>query len=286
MDKRMKRYACRYAIIRFVPFPETEEFVNIGIILACPSSGYFGFKLQQKKRHGRVTNFFPDIGRDSYKQAIEMFSRELSRVQYIVHSDLKGSADEIRKLFDALIHPREALVQFSSPRARMADDPSRILDKLFGYYVDRNFVTPEYKETILERRIRNLVHALDLPKPFKAVELGDEFASANFPLVQEDGNRAVKAIKPFYLAQPEPSKIIAHGGLWVDRISRMRRRNTLPHALMFAIEAPAVEDEKRYAAYKEIRDDLKSLNVITVPAQADDEIINFATDDHHLLHHL
>ncbi|MFC3457213.1 DUF3037 domain-containing protein [Massilia haematophila] len=284
MDSSVMRHACRYAIVRFMPFPETEEFVNIGIILACPAQGYFGFRLQQRKRHGRVTNFFPDIGKESYKEAIEMFSRELSRVQYIAHSDLKGSPVEIRKLFDALVHPREALIRFSSPRARMADDPVKVLDKLFGYYVERNFVTVEYKETILERRIRNLVQSLNLPKPFRAAELGDEFASAQFPLVQEDRHVPIKAIKPFYLAQPEPSKIIAHGGLWVDRISRMRRRRTLPKALMFAIESPPPEESKRYSAFEEIKQDLEALDVITIPAQAENEIIDFATDDHHLFH--
>lgn len=286
MDSSVNMHACRYAIVRFAPFPETEEFVNIGVILACPTLGYFGFKLQQKKRHGRVTNFFPDIARESYKEAIEMFSRELSRIQYIAHSDLKGSPSEIRKLFEALVHPREALIKFSHPRARMAEDPNEILLKLFGYYVERNFITLEYKETILERRIRNLVHSLNLPKPFKAVELGDEFASAHFPLVQEDRQQAVKAIKPFYLAQPEPSKIIAHGGLWVDRIRRMRRRQTLPNSILFAIESPPPDDQKRFAAFDEIRHDLNSLEIITVNANAEGEIIDFATDDHHLLHSL
>jgi len=286
MEASVKMHACRYAIVRFAPFPETEEFVNIGVIVACPSLGYFGFKLQQKKRHGRVTNFFPDVGRESYKEAIEMFSRELSRIQYIAHSDLKGSPVEIRNLFEALVHPREALIKFSNPRARMADDPADILNKLFGYYVERNFVTFEYKETILERRIRNLVHSLKLPKPFKALELGDEFASAHFPLVQEDGSRPIKAIKPFYLAQPEPSKIIAHGGLWVDRIRRMQRRRTLPNAIMFAIEAPPKDDSKRYAAFEEINSDLNVLNIVTVSSQADEKIIDFATDDHHLFHRL
>lgn len=283
MDSNVKLHACRYAIIRFVPFAETEEFVNIGIIIACPATGYFGFKLQQKKRHGRVTNFFSEVGRDAYKEAIEMFSRELSRVQYIAHSELKGSPDGIRQLFDALIHPREALIQFSKPRARMAERPAQVMNTLFSYYVERDFVTPEYKETILERRIRSLVHSLNLPKPFKAAELGDEFASAHFSLVQQDKGVSVKAIKPFFLAQPEPSKIIAHGGLWVDRIRRMRNRRTLPESLMFAIEAPPKADEKRYIAYDEIRHDLQSLNVLTVPSQDENAIISFASDDEHLL---
>lgn len=283
MDSSVKLHACRYAIVRFVPFAETEEFANIGIIIACPASGYFGFKLQQRKRHGRVTGFFSDVGKESYKEAIEMFSRELSRLQYIAHSELQGSPDGIRKLFEALVQPREALIQFSRPRARMAENPSKMLETLFGYYVERNFVTVEYKETILERRIRNLVHSLDLPKPFKALELGDEFAAAHFPLVQQDKGVSVKAIKPFFLAQPEPSKIIAHGGLWVDRIRRMRNRRTLPSSLMFAIEAPPKEDQKRHCAYSEIRSDLESMGVLTVPSQDESAIISFASDDHHLL---
>ena len=44
----MKRFACHYAIIRFLPYPETQEFANVGVVLACPESGYFGFKLEKR----------------------------------------------------------------------------------------------------------------------------------------------------------------------------------------------------------------------------------------------
>ncbi len=37
------KVACNYAIIRFLPYPETEEFVNVGVVLACPSALPRGF---------------------------------------------------------------------------------------------------------------------------------------------------------------------------------------------------------------------------------------------------
>jgi len=41
----MKRAAARYAIVQFMPYPETGEFANVGVVLACPTQNYFGFKL-------------------------------------------------------------------------------------------------------------------------------------------------------------------------------------------------------------------------------------------------
>lgn len=39
----MTRIACQYAIVRFAPFVETEEFANVGIIMIAPKQRFFGF---------------------------------------------------------------------------------------------------------------------------------------------------------------------------------------------------------------------------------------------------
>lgn len=277
MERKLNKYACRYAVVRFVPFPETEEFVNIGVVVACPSTGYFGFQLQQKRRNGRVTNFFHDVAKSTYREAIELVTIELSRIQYLIQSK-NSFPEEIRKVFENLVHPREALIRFSAPRSRMAADPADIAQKLFQYYVERDFVTQEYTEQVMERRIRTLVHSLQLPKPFRALELGDELVSAHFPLVQRDDTVPIKAIKPFYLAQPDATKIIAHGGLWVDRMRRMRMRRLLPEAVLFAVEGPTLGDGSRYEAFSEICSDLRELEIDVVPSHAESEIISFAAE--------
>ena len=226
----MKKYACHYAIIRFLPYPETGEFANVGVVVACPENGFFGFKLLQRK-YSRVTNFFDEIEKNTYLRSLSLFDKELSRISAAVQEQ-RRSKDELKSLFNVLVHPREAIIRFGETRVRMAEDPEKVVEHLFQFYVERSFVTPEYKEVMMEKRIRNLVSGLKLVNPFRAEKIGDEIAHAQFPLVQMDNHIPVKVIKPFFLGQDSPSKIISHGGLWVDKIRRLKRRNLIPEAAL------------------------------------------------------
>ena len=57
----MNKLACRYAILKFLPYTETGEFANVGVVLACPATGFFGFKLETR-RYARFTDFFRPPG--------------------------------------------------------------------------------------------------------------------------------------------------------------------------------------------------------------------------------
>jgi Protein of unknown function (DUF3037) len=58
----MKRLFAHYTLVRLLPQADAGEFANIGVVLACPETGYFGFRLMKKQR--RVTQFFEEITRD------------------------------------------------------------------------------------------------------------------------------------------------------------------------------------------------------------------------------
>lgn len=271
----MKKLACRYSIIRFVPFPETEEFANIGIVLACPETGYFDVKLQ-KRRYRRITDFFSDLDSAVYREAVSKLEEELVRIKGLA-SGVTG--ENQRRLFDTLCHPREAIIRFSESRVRLAVDAPDAIDKLFSYYVERDFVTPEYHERILEHQIKTLVLGLKLVKPFKPMPIGDELVTASFPLVQASGETPIKVIKPFFLDQEVPSKIINHGGPWVDKVKRLRKRNLLPKDVLFAVKAPREDDSKRYGAFMEICNDLKAHEISVLADTQHEEIIEFAIGD-------
>ena len=121
-----------------------------------------------------------------------------------------------------------------------------------------------------------MVQGLKLDKPFRSKNIGDEFTQAHFPLVQMDNSHALKVIKPFFLGQDAPNKIISHGGVWVDKIQRLRRRNLLPHETLFAIDGPNENDGNRYLAYKEICDDLSHLDVEVIRSSEEQRLIEFA----------
>lgn len=272
----MRLVACRYAVVQFAPYRETGEFANAGVVLMCPESGYVGFKLQTR-RTKRITDFFDELPRSFYVRAVKAMEDELLRVADVVaKAPSTGRAEYLRQVFDSLIHPREALVRFSAPRAVMTADPVAELARQFEHCVERAFATPEYVEKAMERRIKHLLDGLKLMAPFAPQRVGDDAFYANFQLVQQQGDTLTKIIKPFRLNQDEPVDIYEHGDAWLQKIKRLRNRNLLPDDVLFAVKAPPLADAKRHAAFAEICSDLIKLDVQTVDEDADREITDFA----------
>ena len=273
----MRLVACRYAVVQFAPYRETGEFANAGVVLVCPETGYFDYKLQTR-RTKRITDFFDELPRNLYLRAVKAIEDELRRVADLAARETpdRAHAELLRQLFDNLIHPREALVRFSPPRAVLAADPAAELTRQFEHCVERAFATPEYVEKAMEKRIKQLLDALQLPTPFAPQRVGDDGFYANFPLVQQQGDTPIKVIKPFRLNQEEHLDIFEHGDAWLQKIKRLRGRNLLPQSVLFAVKAPPPAEAKRFAAFQEICTDLQHLDVQTVDDTAEQAIKAFA----------
>jgi hypothetical protein len=264
------------AVLQFSPFRETGEFANAGVILLCPETGYFGFKLQTQ-RAKRITDFFDELPREIYLRAIKAMQDELQRVALrVADTPAQGRSDALRHLFDALIHPREAMVRFGPARAVLTPDPATELQRQFEHCVERRFITPEYVEQTMEKRIKYLLSSLPLAAPFARQRVGDEVFHASFPLVQQQGDVLTKIIKPLRLNQEAPVDIYEHGDAWLQKVKRLRGRNLLPESVLFAIKPPAPDHTQRHAAYLDICSDLHSLAVQTVPDHEEQRIADFA----------
>lgn len=139
----MNKIACRYAVVQFAPHRETGEFANVGVVLMCPSTGYFGFRLQSSM-HKRVTDFFHELPSHVYLRAVGLMDDELQRVSELVAlAPMAGRVEFLRRVFDGLVHPRESLIRFGALRAVLADDPAEELSRQYDYYVDRAFAVSE-----------------------------------------------------------------------------------------------------------------------------------------------
>ncbi|ALV07416.1 DUF3037 domain-containing protein [Roseateles depolymerans] len=272
----MKKVACRYAVVQFTPFSETGEFANVGVVLTCPHTKYFGFQLQTR-RYKRITSFFDELPKDVYLRAMQVIKIELQRVaDVIAAAPAAGQAEYVRHVFDSLIHPREAIIRFSAAKVVLTDDPGLELAKQFDHYVDRSFASPEYVEQAIERRIRTLLGSLELPHPFRPARVGNDDVYVKFPLVQQHGERTSKVIKPFNLDQKEPMGIYDHGGTWLQRVKLLRRHRLLPQDVLFAVSRPPEADAKRYAAFAEIQRELQAEDVQLVDERDEDRIAAFA----------
>lgn len=125
----MNKIACQYAIVRFVPFVETGEFANAGILLMAARARFFRFKLQTR-RHRRITSFFNELDAKTYRTAMRMIDNELGRAVEMLRehgfdaSTGKTDVPFAQRLFEEIIRPRESIVRFSAPRLVLAENPA------------------------------------------------------------------------------------------------------------------------------------------------------------------
>jgi len=279
LEYTVKKFACQYALLRFRPFVETGEFANVGVVMMAPEARFFGFRLL--KRYGRITQFFHQLDRKVYLEGRELFKEELDRftgeLRRLALDGRKTQPDIplARNLFNELVRPREAMLQFAEQRVVLADNPKEKLVQLFDHYIERNFVTKAYQERLLESTVRKLLFRGQIGTQYRSEKIGTPDFTVNFPFVLMADGKAQRIIKPLYLAQGDTTKILNHGGQWVDKVRRLRKRNALPKDVLFPVTAPQT-DTKAYDAFTEIRDDLVTIDVQVVPANDEDGILKFA----------
>jgi hypothetical protein len=113
-----------YAVIRYVPRPEREEFLNIGVILLCTSKNFLHMKFALDA--SRLKSFYPGVD-------IEELTRFLEAFKEVCCGSSAGSP--ISKLDNAsrfrwLTSTRSTIVQTSKVHPGFCDDPMEKLEKL------------------------------------------------------------------------------------------------------------------------------------------------------------
>lgn len=272
----MKKHAISYAIIRFQPHVETEEFANIGIVLVAPRMSYLDFRLETK-RLGRLTSFFDTVEAATIRGVIKNYDIELKRIKDLAGHTGSGQSrfefelrDNAEHLFHALTKDREGVIRFSDVRFAMTDNPRGKLDELFDYYVRRNFAGSVYREGLLEKQVRGLLKLRDIGRNFKPMTFSDGVYSAKFPFVEVIEDKPFKVLKPIYLGQDDPTRILDHGNRWLFSINRLKDK--LPSDVVFAVEGPN-DSARRAQAFREALDLFRANGITVVDAGNETELI-------------
>lgn len=111
-----------YAVVRYVPRIEREEFVNIGLLMMCKRRRWFrsAFELAE----GRLRAFDPEVNVDLLRCQLRMFNCNSSAL-----ADLP--VEERFRWFSAV---KSAVIQTSRPHPGLiaeVNDPSANLDATF-----------------------------------------------------------------------------------------------------------------------------------------------------------
>ncbi len=228
----------QYAIVRFMPFIETREFANIGVVVLGPKTGEFIFRLAPK-RFGRVTNFFDDIEGKLYQKAIDTFTIELERVrEYIKSTGLRGK--DVVEYFDEITRHRESVLHFG-PVGRLMGDSGKVeLEHLYQRFVAREFVNEEYREKQMVKILKHTI-ATELSVKYTQKKLKAGVLDIPMPLVYK-GNNGYKVIKPLAFEQSTPLKAYEHGLHWAKRVEILINNQVIvPERALFTLERPDSE---------------------------------------------
>lgn len=130
---------CNYAVVRFLPYRETGEFVNVGVVLFCREAGYFDVALETHDV-GRVIAFFPELAPKVFIMGCQAFVEELQRVKRLLDANDRTLTNDARLgVFRELVRARESVFRFGEMGTVLADDPAAKLKELLDRYVNRQF---------------------------------------------------------------------------------------------------------------------------------------------------
>lgn len=118
-----------YAVIRFMPRVEREEFINIGVILLCKRLDSLSMRYQLDEQRWR--HLAPEV------DAAEL-NRYLNTWELICQGHPDGGPVaqlDAANRFRWLTAPKSTILQCSQVHPGLCQHPGRVLDDLFEKYV-------------------------------------------------------------------------------------------------------------------------------------------------------
>lgn len=262
--------------LRFLPYKETGEFVNVGVIVHYPEINLFDFKLAATTNR-RVRQFFPELDASVYRAALRTMEIELNSYrnmdEFSVPARIVSQSEISHGLatFRTLLQRREALLHFAAP-GTLLGDPRAAMTELFDRYIERQFARdPSYHESVMRRQLNQWLKQWGLRDQYETdAVIGDPMFHLKFPFVRKISSTAVRAVKPLDLVRQEPTKVYEHGDLWVQRMRRLEERQCLPTQMIFPVRLPT-EENATTAARAVLHDLVKIPNVIWLPFDDQDQ---------------
>lgn len=118
-------HTLEYTIVRVVPRPEREEFINAGVVLFCRTLRFLGCRIDLDE--ARLLALAPDADLDAVRAHLALIPR--------ICAGGPGTGDvgglEQAERFRWLASPRSTVVQVSPVHTGLCHDPQAALDDLF-----------------------------------------------------------------------------------------------------------------------------------------------------------
>ncbi len=160
----MNNYICNYSLLRFRPYAETGEFAVVGVLVELPQLGTLTYRLLDKNKYGRITQFFPEISQEIVKDHLNIMA---SNLEFYIRDEKVDffEATDSGAVFTELTRQREGLITFGEIGTMLIKEPLNAANHIFRLYVERNFV--HNSGTILSRSINQFLKEWEIDYRFK-----------------------------------------------------------------------------------------------------------------------
>jgi hypothetical protein len=124
-----EKCAFDYAVFRFVPRVEREEFFNVGVILSCPRDKFLEARIFFDEK--KLQAFAPNAESEKIKSYLEIIPKICSGVK---EAGIIGQLTQ-RERFYWLTAVRSTIIQASPVHTGLCSDSAKMLEHLFEIMV-------------------------------------------------------------------------------------------------------------------------------------------------------
>lgn len=126
---------CNYALLHFLPYPETGVVVNVGVLVNCLQPCFFHF-LAEEKMPDSFKLLFPRQNEKAFEASMAAVLDEVLRVKKRICNPKSCQFE-----FNELIRPRQNTFRFGEVRTALTEDPRNFSEELFSRYVRMKAIT-------------------------------------------------------------------------------------------------------------------------------------------------
>lgn len=212
-----------YSFIRFLPFQESGEFVNIGLLMCEPKKKKLTYKLV-KKNDARVNHFFHNS--KIFNNVHYLINDQLKYITKVINVDSFNSDQEIINFFNHYTEEKNGLFQFSNSAISLVENPEKEFNNIYTKFIKLAAVPNENKETLIIKGYKSLFKHENnqLLMKYKEHKVQGDIAKFSLPLAlkskPENDVQILKAIKPLAFDQSETPRMIEHCDTWISKINR------------------------------------------------------------------
>lgn len=249
------RLAYQTGTIEIIPYTEYGEFCIVGVFAIDVEKRKLHYKILKTKKTRRLTEFFPEIERKVFIQTLKSINEEWSTLAHAINQGADTAEFDIMNkvagadVAQALTYARGGMIRQQLKGVVLTHDIEEWLGSTFNKMVLRvniEEIVPE--EQRLTQQVGNYLKRLRLKKLWKEQSVGNDAYHARFPFTYTPaGEQQIeRAIKPLFLAQDTPTKIIEHGDMWLQKVRRLNQFDLKPKVLIFPVEYPVDENAQGY----------------------------------------